>query len=133
MAILPYWQKFTKIGKVKQIGWTAAAPLVLTVLPAGHGPGTYELIMAVIVRVAAGAGNITRSFGYSAPTFGATSIAQFGSTNINTTGHTPASFNVLGAESDGTAAITLTLVPAGVTGSPVLDVYATASLIAPPI
>lgn len=113
---------------VRSIGWTAAAPLVLTVQPAGHQPGLYLLQLSVIVRTAALTGNAVRSYQYSAPGFGATQIAGFGGSSLNVPGNPAVSFTVLSADSDGVDPITITLTPGSVTGSPVIDVTAQAVL-----
>lgn len=123
----PYWFKAGS-SVARSVGYTASAPLVLTVQPAGHTPGFYLLSLVLVVRVAALTGNLTRSYQYSAPTFGNTSIVGFGSGNITTTGHLPSSFTTVSAFSDGVSAITITLTPAAITGSPVVDVSGNAFL-----
>lgn len=114
---------------VRSLGWNAAAPLVLTVQPAGHAPGFYSLQFACVVRTVAATGNFTRSYQFSTPTFGPTQIVGFGSGSITVLGPTAASFTTLSCYSDGVNPITVTLTPAAVTGGPpVIDFTAQAIL-----
>jgi len=114
---------------VRIIGYTAAAPLVVQMLPAGHTPGYYLLSLAAIIRTAAATGTITRSYQFSTPTLGATQIAGFGAVAITALGPPAGSFTTLSAYSDGVSAVTVTLTPAAVTGAPVIDVTAKATFL----
>lgn len=113
---------------VRAVGWNAAAPLVLTLQPAGHAPGFYALQLCVVVRTAAATGTFTRTYQFSTPTFGATQIAGFGAASITALGPPGASFTSVSCYSDGVSALTITLTPAAVTGAPVIDVTAQAVL-----
>ncbi len=106
--------------------WNAGGALVLTLLPAGHEPGLYLTSLSAFVLTAAAAGTVTIVFGFNQKGFGATTLS-IGSANLTATvviASTPRIFN-----SDGTAALTATLTPAGVTGSPVVNVEGRADML----
>lgn len=117
--------------------WSGAAPLVLTLLPAGHKPGLYSVSINAIVRTPTTTGGaITRVVAFSAPTIGAITTGNAAVTgNITGTGY--AGGNSQNAQlyptqimSDGSAAVVLTLTMAAFTGGPpVVDVYASATLV----
>lgn len=113
---------------VTSLGYTAAAPLTLTMLGAGHTPGMYLLNMSFLVRTAAGAGTLQRSYAYS--NSGAKTIVGFATASIAALGNPNAAFTNIVIASDGVNALDVTLTPAGVAGSPVVDVYASAYLVA---
>ena len=123
------WIMTPRPAAVRVIAYTAAAPLVMQVQPAGHTPGNYLLTLLVVVRTAAVTGTLSRSYQFSTPTFGAANIAGFGAASITALGAVAASFTTLSAYSDGVNAVTTTLTPAAVTGAPVMDVTAQAQLI----
>ncbi len=122
----PYWQK-PRGGYAEIIGWNAGSTLQVVMLAAGHTPGLYSIDVCVVVRVAASAGTAARSILYSAPNFGSTSIAGFGGSSLTVAGNPVGSFTTLSVMSDGSGPVTFQFVPAGVTGSPSVDVYCMAS------
>ena len=115
--------------------WSGAAPLVLTVLPVGHRAGLYSLAQDVIVRTAAtSSSTLNRAVSYSAPTIGAVTIAAASmGQDVATVGHRgtiSGGTQPVTIESDGSAAVTMTFsVTAIVGGPPVIDVYASATLV----
>jgi hypothetical protein len=124
---------------VSSIGWNASGPLALTVLAAGHEAGLYCVGVDLITRTLATAGGLQRTTSYNAPTFGATSTGTqntFASgVSSGSTGRPPTTtgnvnsiyfFMPTFVRSDGSAAIVTTITPVGITGSPVIDVYASA-------
>lgn len=122
---------------LESIGYTAAAPLVLTLMPAGHLPGMYSLGWDITVRTAAGAGSLTRTFSYSIPTSGAVTTSTVGNQLPATglgrptpSGTNPSAYCNVMVRSDGVNAITMTITPAGIAGAPVMDVYGCAALMA---
>jgi hypothetical protein len=130
---LPYWLKSGLDTTRSQIGWNPASgnSTLLTLVPAGHTPGVYLVSSAVIVRTVAGAGTCVPNCAHAAPTIGAQTVTvNAGQSAISLTAlglTTATSWTIV---SDGTAAITFRYVPTGATGSPVVDVYASAQLIA---
>lgn len=119
---------------VSELGYTAAAPLVLELQPAGHAPGQYLVNLSLVVLAVATTGNLSRSYQFSAPRFGPAEIAGFGVATITAVGAPNgapnASFTGIGVISDGLLPLTVTLTPGSITGSPVVDVYASAALLA---
>lgn len=107
-------------------GYTASAPAVLELQPAGHAPGLYSIDPSGFVRQAAATGTINVVINWQHPGFGATSF-NLGTGNINVTGTLTSAPRVI--NSNGVAAITLTLTPAAVTGSPLVDFLAAADFI----
>ena len=124
----PFWFK-AGVRAVRSVGYTAAAPLVLTLAPAGHAPGYYEINQVVVLRTLATGGALARVFDYSTPTVGAAQL-NVGSTNLTGFGG-PIPAATFSAYSDGANAMTLTFNPSSVTGSPVVDITALATFIAP--
>jgi hypothetical protein len=121
----------------QSIGYTAAAPIALTTLAAGHPAGLYLVSADAIVRTAGSTGTLARTASYNAPTLGAATTGAFPGGSITGTGRIPNSA-ALGASSilipytvrsDGTADIVTTFTPTGVSGSPVIDLYTSAALI----
>lgn len=135
MAV-PYWQKFGLNTIVSQIGWDANSPSnLLTLLPAGHEPGMYEVSFVLVVRTGSGGTTSTAVATWASPTFGAESKTLSASLTLSSTGTTFSNGNTQTAMhravpivSAGTAAITLQLNSSGAAG--VIDIYATARLIA---
>lgn len=114
-------------GNAQVLGWNAAAPLVLTLLPAGHAPGMYFVGLVLVIRTAPSTGTVTRSYQYTSPTFGAANISGFGAGSLTVLGAVAAGFTTVSVQSTGAGPVTLTLTPAAITGAtPVVDVYATA-------
>lgn len=110
-----------------EIGWDASAPLVIEVLPLGHAPGLYEVNLCGVVRTAAGAGTVARTV-TTTPSPGAGSKTMtFAGIAITSAIFIP--FTPAQVFSDGTAAISVTLTPAGIAGNPVLDIYSSATLL----
>ena len=113
------------------IGWTLAGPQVLTLVPAGHAPGLYEVTANLYMKTAAVTGNCSGSFfSWSEPTVGAATLV-FGALAVTTTGLL---FTVLRSIlSDGVDAITYTITPALITGAPVANLSASFLMIAGPV
>lgn len=108
-------------------GWTVAAPLVVTLLAAGHEAGVYTIGITVFVRVAAGAGNLSSAvLAWSQIGLGATSVTV-APTAPTSTGNKLSLFRSL--PSTGLLPITYTLTPALITGSPIVDVTCFATLV----
>lgn len=131
MAVLPYWQKLTSRGKVKSLSYTAAAPLTLTPLPAGHQPGTYIVCLSYVLRAVGTAGTLVRSTTWTDPLAGAVTLSS-GTSNLTGANNTPFSL-AIAVESSGGGPISFVLTPAGVTGSPSLDVYVAAMMVGPSV
>lgn len=129
MPLNPYWFRQTRSGSAQQLGWNAGSTLNLTVIPAGHQPGTYIIYATADVQTAAGAGTITRAatYGYSNAN---RAVNGFGGSSVTATG-LPAGvgWTPMVVQSDGTRAIVAIFTPASITGSPVIDVYASARLV----
>lgn len=113
----------------QQLAYDASGPSnVLTLLPAGHTPGIYNVTSPCVVNTASGGGTLTAVFSYNAPTFGATSISN---TSIQTNALGGSLVSCRALVSDGSAPITAQMTPVGISGTPSIDVYATAQLMAP--
>lgn len=113
---------------IKRIGYTGSTTLVLTLAPIGHRAGIYTVGAEMFVRTIAGAGNFATSvLSWNEPLLGATTLA-----------FAPGAPTVLGVRinvlrslpSTGLAPITYTIIPTGITGSPIIDVIAYAELAA---
>ena len=111
---------------LRTLGYTAAAPLTVTLLAAGHVAGNYEISHGILLRVAAATGSMNRSLGFSAPTAGATTV---NAGTVNLTAVPPNISGTFAVYSNGVAAITLTYTPVAPTGAPVLDLTYQAILI----
>lgn len=105
----------------QSLGYTLAAPLVIQLLPAGHAPGIYLVSYCPIVRTTA-TGNLGRSLQYTA--FGG-STAGLGNQNATLVIAGPLPIAPSLVPSNGATALNMTLTPAGVVGSPVVDIYVT--------
>lgn len=112
-----------------QIDWNAAAPLTLTVLPAGHEPGLYEIIQTFIPVVGATSGTLTTTTGWDQPRFGATTLVL----NLGnlTAGSAPGALRLI--DSSGVSPITVLCTPVSIVGSPSIAVACTARLVAFPV
>lgn len=110
------------------VGWNAAAPLVITLQPTGHPAGVYIVGVEVFVRVVATGGNLNNTLlGWNQPRLGTTSQV------LNPTAPTALGNRLTiyrTCPSSGLGPITYTLTPAGITGSPVIDIGAYALLVA---
>lgn len=125
------WVAFTGIfiqdapwtPSIEQIGYAAGAPSDLfTVLVANnHAPGIYLIYAPIVVRTVAGAGSLTRTISWSAPTIGAQTLVTAG-TVITSLGTKFQDASVI--VSDGLADVTVRYAPVGVAGAPVIDIYA---------
>ena len=103
-------------------GYTFAAPLVTTILAAGHRPGFYEVDLSVFITTAGSGGNINGTqLAWDEQGFGASSLT-FGNVALTATGLVQALIRHI--QSSGQSAITYTITPASVTGSPVGNVVA---------
>lgn len=126
---------------VEAVGYTGATPLVLVLAPAGHQPGLYLVGFDFLIRIGASGGTFSRAYGYKPPTLNPISTGSGGANSAQVTSSSvrlaPAvTANVGGIvlapqflRSDGSVPITFTLTPVALTGSPVFDVYACATLI----
>lgn len=121
---------------VSQIGWDGnSASNLLTLMPAGHAAGMYQVSLSVIIRTIAGATS-TVTVAWTSPTFGAESqtfgqlfhTAAGTGTVFRNTNTTTAPHRCAPIMSTGAAAITLQMATSGSAG--VLDIYASARLIA---
>lgn|SRR5512139_2778892 len=101
-------------------GYTFAAPLVVTVLPAGHQPGFYMINISVFLTTAGAGGNINGTqLAWNEQGFGAASLT-FGNVSLTATGLI---FDLNRKfQSSGLGPITYTITPASVSGSPVGNV-----------
>jgi hypothetical protein len=109
----------------KQIGWNAATVSSLfTVLVANqHGAGLYLVYCPLIVRTVATAGTATRTVSWSAPTIGAQTKVDTGFL-LTTLGTKAQDATVI--MSSGAADVTVRYAPVGLTGTPAIDLYASA-------
>lgn len=126
---------------VSQIGWAPASQAssnVLTVVPAGHAAGIYEVGSVVIVRTTVSS-TMSGALAWTSPTFGAESNSSgFGviSTNILGTGLIVSGTSSVGMRSPatihstGATAITATFTIGTHAGAPVIDVYVYGRLVA---
>lgn len=101
------------------LSYTLGSELPLELVPLGHEPGLYRLALTFYPVALASGGTVTINIGYSHPGFGPTVLAV-GVTAPTVAGFSDIAFRLI--ESDGTAPITATFVPAAVTGSPVQQV-----------
>lgn len=100
--------------------WNAAAPLTLTLLPAGHRAGIYSFSIGLAALVAAGAGTVAIDVSFDQPGVGAFTFNYSGGAPINAV---PGGFLApRQLMSSGLAPIRMTLTPAGVAGSPIVSV-----------
>lgn len=113
----PSGKRLAPVNALGQKNWSAAAPLTLELARAGHMPGVYQFSIAIFPIVAAGAGTMTIAGNFDAPGFGATSVNFAAGSAINNGFVAPRHIM-----SSGLGAITLTLTPSGVTGSPLIYV-----------
>lgn len=120
---------------VSQIGWDGNSPSeLLTLVPAGHVPGMYEVSFAVVVR-ATSLGSPSVTLTWNSPTFGAEStifsatvtLAAAGTTFRNTSSAT-SMHRCAAIMSTGAAAITFQL--SSSLNVSLHDIYASARLIA---
>jgi hypothetical protein len=109
----------------KQIGWNAGAVSSLfTVLVANqHGNGLYLVYCPLIVRTVATGGTATRTISWSAPTIGAQTKVDTGF-SLTSLGTKAQDATVI--MSSGAADVTVRYAPVGVTGTPAIDLYASA-------
>lgn len=101
-----------------QFAWDMTSPLVLELLPAGHAPGIYDVMQTYFLRVVPAAVNLLTSLVWSQPRFGATNL----DINFNSIVGTPNLSALRVIESDGTAAMTLTLTPSSLSGTASLEI-----------
>jgi hypothetical protein len=105
------------------IGWDASAPLILTLLPAGHAPGLYTVGVSIFVRTAAGAGSLSNSvLSWNQIDLGNVTTNTIAAAAPTTTGNKLSVYRTL--PSNGQSPILYTLTPAGITGTPVIDISA---------
>lgn len=103
--------------------YTLSAPLVLTLLPAGHAPGVYEITTTQFFTTAGSSGTLNYTLGWDQPNFGAATL-NVGNANTNATG--VASTTQRSVASSGAAALTATFTPNSIVGSPVAHITSTA-------
>ncbi len=113
-----------------QLGWLPAGgnSNVLTLLSAGHVAGLYLFTRQVRIDVAGTAGTFSTQVAYSSPTLGAHTFSGFSTTVTSTAAGIDAAATTYTFESDGTAAITATMVPSGITGTPQVSFWAACQL-----
>lgn len=128
MAFDPPWFKSSASFGRKQ--YDLAAPLVLTLLPAGHPPGQYMMTCTQFVTTAGASGTLGYSLGWDQPNFGAATL-NIGNANINATGL--ASTTQRSVESTGVSALTATFTPNSPVGSPKMHVNVSAMLVGPAV
>jgi hypothetical protein len=110
------------------IGWNAGAPLTLTLQATGHRPGLYVVGVEVYVRQVASAGNLNATIiGWNQPGLGSTSQALAPSVPT-VSGNRLTIYRTI--PSTGLGPIIYQLTPAGITGSPIIDIGAYALLTA---
>lgn len=126
MAFDPPW--FKTSDAYGKIAYDLVAPLVLTLLPAGHPPGKYLIVPSGFITTAGAAGALVGTLGWNLPVVGATTSTLF-SVTAAATGMS--AINARAIESNGVAALTLTLSGSGVTGSPIARVNANAIYMGP--
>lgn len=119
---------------VEVLGYTGAAPLAMTLMPAGHTPGLYLVGFDALVTTI-GTGNLSRSVSYTSPS-GATTSGSTGSSNATALGHMGNSgssswLTPLLLRSDGSAPIVLNFT-SGLAGGAVVDIHAAATLFGVP-
>lgn len=115
----------TGTPQVSQIGYLPAGgnSNTLVAVAAGHPAGLYLVGIGVIITTAGTGGNVNPNLAWKAPTIG---------TQLVTTGNLPVTVTTgvqgpwRAVESDGSGNITVTLVPSGITGAPVVDLYVAA-------
>lgn len=132
---LPYWFKSGVGTIVSNIGNNLSANLDLVLLPTGHAPGYYCVGSFMLVRTVALTGTVSRTFVCNAP--GGVSGGTFSSTagpQPTTLGWSAANgsqwYPTAGVISDGSVPIIARYTMATVTGSPVVDFYGFATLLA---
>lgn len=100
--------------------WNAAAPLTLTLLPAGHRAGVYSFSIALAALVAGSAGTVAIDATWDQPGVGSFTANYSGGAAINAVpGGFLAPRQIM---SSGLAPIRVTLTPAAVAGSPIVYV-----------
>jgi len=115
-----------------QLAWNLVGARVLTLLPAGHPPGLYLVTATLYVRTAAGSGDLNGStFSWSEPGVGAPVTLALPAINPQVTGLV-ATF-VRAVLSSGVSALTYTITPNAITGAPIADLSAGATLITGPV
>jgi hypothetical protein len=98
---------------------------LLTLLPAGHPPGSYLFSFTTVVRtVGVGAGSLTATFNFASPNFGAQSVAL--GLSLNALGTSSATGIARVFASSGAAPLTLQFSVVGVTVSGLVDLYGAA-------
>lgn len=110
-------------------------PVTLTLVEAGHTPGTYAIFQSGYAYTNAGAGTLTRTISatYNGIAFNPTNIANNNLATTTTPGPLPqaSNGNFPGLfPSDGSAAITVTYAVSGLVGNCTLDLYANCQLLA---
>lgn len=114
--------------------WDAAAPLVQTLVAAGHRAGLYNLMLNGFVRVPSSAGSVTLTLAWDQPRFGPTTLAvglpanwqtQAGASRYTT------AYRII--NSSGLAPIVATWTPAGTGTVPAVEIASNAFLSAVPV
>jgi hypothetical protein len=123
----PMGKRFYPFPATGLIGWTAGAPISLVVVPTGAQPGVYVFGLYIFVRVAAVGGSLANgSLAWNQPGLGSTAATVAGPnpTTLNATTNLYRS-----VPNSGLGPISYTLTPAGITGSPIIDIAAYATLV----
>ena len=145
MGVRPTFKDGAGFGLMQRLtGWAPASGVstTLTVMPAGHAAGIYEVSAVAIVRTTGAFisnGSVTLAF--SSPGLGAESgriihqgftVAAAATLNLPTGASTTQSIGKQSVVcSDGVNAMVVTFNPGTFTGSPVIDIYGCARLAAP--
>lgn len=111
-------------------GVNGSAPVVITLLDAGHAPGFYELHRMLMLRHADDAGIMFISHTWNDPLAGNASLT---SGQLSLVSDVPVQIpdlesNVI-VRSSGSAPVTMTATFQGIAGSPLVDIYGAALLI----
>ena len=100
--------------------------LTNVVMPAGHRPGLYSIWQATLCRVFASAGTVTIVVEWTHPDFG---VVQHTVGAANATNQRLFTRGQVSAWSSGAGPISVIYTPAGITGSPIVDVVDFATLV----
>lgn len=111
----------------QSLAWDTVTPATQThvVLPAVHPPGYYQINRSCFRRVTASAGTITPTTNWTDPNVGPTSTAQ--TVSLVGTGLVAIAANTNLIYTNGNGAVSVVWTVAGVTGSPVIDIYSSAT------
>ena len=111
----------------QSLAWDTVTPATQThvVLPAIHPPGYYQINRSCFRRVTASAGTITPTINWTDPNVGPSSTAV--TVSLVGTGIVALAGNTNLIYSNGNGAVSVVWTVAGVTGSPIIDIYSSAT------